>query len=68
MTLRAENLSLGCHDHIAINDLAIELKRGDMTTILSPNGCGNSAVLKSLARLVNPLNGRVTLNGRDIHA
>lgn len=40
MTPRAENLSLGYHDHIAINDLAIELKRGDMTTILSPNGCG----------------------------
>lgn len=68
MTRRAENLSLGYHDHIAINDLAIELKRGDMTTILGPIGCGKSTFLKSLARLVKPLNGRATLEGRDIHA
>ncbi len=68
MTLRAENLSLRYHNHIVINDLAIEMKRGDMTTILGPNGCGKSTFLKALARLVKPLNGRVTLNGRDIHA
>lgn len=68
MTLRAENLSLGYHDHTVIKDLAIELKRGDMTTILGPNGCGKSTLLKALARLVKPSNGRVTLDGRDVHA
>lgn len=68
MTLKAENLSLGYHDHTVIKDLAIELKRGDMTTILGPNGCGKSTLLKALARLVKPSNGRVTLDGRDVHA
>ncbi|SNR43507.1 ABC transporter ATP-binding protein [Puniceibacterium sediminis] len=68
MSLRAEALTLGYRDRAIIEALDLDLPRGGMTTILGPNGCGKSTLLRALARLIKPRGGRVTLDGRDIHA
>lgn len=67
MILRAEGLSLGYGERRVVSDLSLELPSGRMTAILGPNGCGKSTLLRALARLIDPLAGRVTLNGVDLH-
>ncbi|KQT53148.1 iron dicitrate ABC transporter ATP-binding protein [Aureimonas sp. Leaf454] len=66
--LRAEGLSLAYRDRRVLDDLTLALPAGRVTALLGPNGCGKSTLLKAFARLLSPTAGRVTLNGRDIHA
>jgi iron complex transport system ATP-binding protein len=67
LTLSVENLSLGYQDRKVIDRLSLTLPTGRVTSILGPNGCGKSTLLKALARLIAPLEGRVTLGGEDVH-
>jgi iron complex transport system ATP-binding protein len=64
--LKIENLTLGYRDRRVIENLTLDLPTGRMTSILGPNGCGKSTLLRACARLLPPLGGRVTLNGKDI--
>ncbi|WP_062016351.1 ABC transporter ATP-binding protein [Aureimonas sp. AU4] len=66
MILRAEELSLGYGARRVVENLSLDLPPRRMTAILGPNGCGKSTLLRALARLIEPLSGRVTLNGADL--
>ncbi|WP_109464654.1 ABC transporter ATP-binding protein [Albibacillus kandeliae] len=67
MSLRTEGLSLGYDRRSVIEGLDLEVPEGQMTAILGPNGCGKSTLLKALARLIQPVAGRVLLDGTDVH-
>jgi iron complex transport system ATP-binding protein len=66
MILRAEGVSLGYGGRRVVENLSLDLPPGRMTAILGPNGCGKSTLLRALARLIEPLAGRVTLDGADL--
>ena len=61
ITRRAER---GCDEYTALNDVSIELARGDALGIVGPNGSGKSTLLKIVAGLVQPTSGHVRVNGR----
>ncbi len=66
--LRAEHLTLAYDGRRVIEDLTLALPPGAVTAIIGPNGCGKSTLLKALARILKPVSGRVTLDGRDLAA
>ncbi len=68
MVLKAEALTLGYRERRVIEALTLELPAGRVTSILGPNGCGKSTLVRALARLIAPISGRVTLGGQDIAA
>ena len=59
--------------HVTLNHTEIlrgvsgKLKRGSITGILGPNGCGKTTLLRSLCRLIKINSGRITLcdNARE---
>ena len=54
-------------DHLIVDGLNLNAEPGTVTTLLGPNGCGKSTVLKSMSRVLQPRGGTVTVGGRDIH-
>ena len=64
--LRAEELSAGYGRKVVVNGLTLEAQRGRILTLIGPNGAGKSTVLKTICRQLEPIGGKVFIDGRDI--
>ena len=51
---------------IALRDLKLDVRSGEMVTILGPSGCGKSTLLNMVGGLDRPDAGSITVDGRDI--
>lgn len=51
---------------VAVEDFSLEIKKGELVTLLGPSGCGKTTVLRMLAGFENPTSGRILLNSKDI--
>ena len=65
--LSAHRISLAYDGTTIVSDLDLSIEEGTITTIIGPNGCGKSTMLRALARLLKPTSGSVVLDGRAIH-
>jgi oligopeptide transport system ATP-binding protein len=59
----------GHHGRIsAVDDVSIELRRGDSVGLVGESGCGKTTLARMLVGLDNPDTGTVTLDGQDLTA
>lgn len=49
-----------------LRDISLELKAGELVSLLGPSGCGKTTLLRIVAGFDPPDAGRVVLDGRDI--
>ncbi|WP_433205785.1 ABC transporter ATP-binding protein [Nocardia sp. CA-107356] len=64
--LAAQDVTLGYGDRVIVDGLSIDIAPGVITTVIGPNGCGKSTMLRSLGRLLRPQQGRILLDGKAI--
>jgi ABC-type branched-subunit amino acid transport system ATPase component len=65
--LRTEGLVAGYLPEVDIlGGVDVELREGEVVTIVGPNGAGKSTLLKSVFGLLRPRSGRVLLHERDV--
>ncbi|MBT2643389.1 ABC transporter ATP-binding protein [Bacillus sp. ISL-41] len=64
--IETEKLTLSYGDSIIINELDIEIPKGEITVFIGGNGCGKSTLLRSIARLLKPQAGAILLEGEAI--
>jgi taurine transport system ATP-binding protein len=50
----------------ALKDVSINLKAGELLSVLGPSGCGKTTLLNIVAGFLAPTEGVMTLNGHDI--
>lgn len=50
----------------ALRGVSLSFAQGEFTALIGPSGAGKSTLLRCLNRLIEPTEGRVVLNGRDI--
>ncbi|HKS34650.1 MAG TPA: ABC transporter ATP-binding protein [Enterobacteriaceae bacterium] len=62
-----QQLSAGYHDKRVIDGIDLAIPPGRMTVLVGANGCGKSTLLGTIARMLKPLGGSVTLDGKSIH-
>ena len=65
--MKTESLKAGYDKKIIIDDLNITIPKGKISVILGANGCGKSTLLKTCARLIKPMSGSVTLDGKALN-
>lgn len=70
--LRAEHLSRrfgsGQTEVVAVNEVTLEVRRGEIVLIMGPSGSGKTTLLSMLGGLLRPTAGRITVNGTEITA
>ena len=64
--LRTEGLTVRFGGLTALNDVNVEVRRGEIRAIIGPNGAGKSTFFNCLTGVLQPTAGRVRLNGEDM--
>jgi len=66
VVLAVEGLSAGYQKNINIlADVSFAVRQGEMVGLIGPNGAGKSTLLKTLRGLLEPLSGRVEIEGSE---
>ncbi len=50
----------------ALKDISLEIGRGEIFALLGPNGAGKTTLIGIVCGIVNPSQGKVTIDGNDI--
>jgi lipopolysaccharide export system ATP-binding protein len=67
-TLKAEGLLKMYRRRKVVNDVALQLQQGEIVGLLGPNGAGKTTTFYMIVGLIQPLAGRILLDGEDITA
>ncbi|UFN48310.1 ABC transporter ATP-binding protein [Roseomonas sp. OT10] len=64
--LSLQRLTRRYGDFVAVQDVSLEVARGQFLTLLGPSGSGKTTILMMIAGFVEPTEGRIVLDGQDI--
>lgn len=65
--LNVRNLSFAYNeDKIILDDISLDVQKGEVLGILGPNGTGKTTFIKCLNQILKPTNGTVFFNNQDM--
>jgi iron(III) transport system ATP-binding protein len=64
--IEIQNLLKRFKDVVAVNRIQLEVKEGEMLTLLGPSGCGKTTTLRCIAGLEKPEEGDIIIDGKPM--
>ncbi|PZD96382.1 ABC transporter ATP-binding protein [Paenibacillus sambharensis] len=67
LTLKEKILKLRSNDYSkfqAVNNVSLDIKKGETVALIGHNGCGKSTLLKLITKILYPDNGQIEVDGR----
>ncbi len=64
--ITVEHLTRRFGDFVAVNDISLEIERGEIFGFLGPNGAGKSTTIKMLCGILAPSGGSALVGGYDV--
>lgn len=66
LAIATENLTKIFDGHIAVNEVDLQIKQGEVYGLIGPNGAGKTTLIKMLATAEEPTTGQIYLNGERL--
>ena len=66
MSIKIKNLYKNYKGFEAVKNLNFEIKKGSITGLLGPNGCGKTTTIGMILGLIRPTKGEVLINNKHI--
>ncbi|WMJ23138.1 ABC transporter ATP-binding protein [Paludicola sp. MB14-C6] len=64
--LKAKSLIVSYKDNMILDDVSFEVEKGKIYSIIGPNGCGKTTLMKTISRNLKPKSGKVLLDEKNI--
>ena len=61
--LRLEHITMQFGGVVAVNDLSLEVNKGEIVALIGPNGAGKTTAFNCITGVYEPTNGRVDFLG-----
>ncbi len=66
--IRVEHLTKTYDRRVAVADLSFTVQPGEVLGLLGPNGAGKTTTLRTIAGILPPTHGQLSIDGRDLVA
>jgi len=67
MLLEVNGIEFSYSSTPTLEDVSFGVERGEVLTLLGPNGVGKTTLLKCLNKILEPKGGNVMIDGSDVH-
>ena len=64
--LELKNLSIGYQGVPVVQNISMEIQKGEIVALIGPNGAGKSTLLKTIIRELPPISGEILFEERPI--
>jgi branched-chain amino acid transport system ATP-binding protein len=64
--LKTINISAGYDEIIIIENISINVHKGEIVFLIGPNGAGKTTLIKSIVGIAKIFNGEIFFNGKNI--
>ena len=66
IAIKTKKLTKRFKEKIAVNELDLEIKQGELFALLGTNGAGKTTTIKMLSGLIMPTSGNIIINSMDM--
>jgi iron complex transport system ATP-binding protein len=64
MRILLERVTAGYGDRVALREVELEVREGELLSVVGPNGAGKTTLLRVIAGILRPQRGKVYVDGR----
>lgn len=66
MLIEFKNVSKNINNKCIINNISLNVNRGELVIFIGPSGCGKTTTLKMINKLITPTSGQIFINGNRL--
>ena len=64
--IKFQNVSKSYGHTAILKNISFDIKQGEFVVLIGPSGCGKTTTLKTINRLIEPDDGKILIDGKDI--